>query len=196
MVRKKSDWYPGSIHHITCRGNRRSDLFKAEEDYIIFLAIVKEVMEKLPFELYSYCLMTNHIHLQIKTLDDSISQIMKRINQIYAQYFNKTYNYIGHLFQDRYHSEVIETDEQLLSTSRYIHLNPVRANMVKNPEEYPWSSYKIYVGEEKEKLIASERIFLYFKEENKHKLYRDFVESNIKIKVDLVQGGIVNGSSS
>jgi len=128
--------------------------------------------------------MTNHIHLQIKTLDDSISKIMKRINQIYAQYFNKTYNYIGHLFQDRYHSEVIETDEQLLSTSRYIHLNPVRANMVKNPEEYPWSSYKIYIGEEKEKLISSEKIFLYFKEENKHKLYRDFVESNIKTNVD------------
>lgn len=58
MVRKKCDWYPGSIHHITCRGNRRSDLFKAEEDYIIFLAIVKEVMEKLPFKLYSYCLTT------------------------------------------------------------------------------------------------------------------------------------------
>lgn len=70
------------------------------------------------------------------------------------------YNYIGHLFQDRYHSEVIETDGQLLTTSRYIHLNPVRANMVKNPQEYLWSSYKIYIGEEKEKLISSERITL------------------------------------
>lgn len=196
MVRKKCDWYPGSIHHITCRGNRRSDLFKVEEDYIIFLAIIKEVKDKLPFNLYSYCLMTNHVHLQVKTLDDSISQIMKKINQTYAQYFNKTYNYIGHLFQDRYHSEIIENDEQLLSTSRYIHLNPVRAKMVKSPEEYPWSSYKIYIGEEKEKLISSEIIFQNFREENKHKLYRSFVESAIKIESNGVKRGDVDGSSS
>ena len=189
MVRKKSDWYPGSIHHITCRGNRRSDMFKTDEDYIIFLAIVKEAMDKLPFELYSFCLMTNHVHLQIKTLDNSISQIMKKINQTYAQYFNKTYNYIGHLFQDRYHSEINETDEQLLSTSRYIHLNPVRANMVKSPEEYQWSSYKIYIGEEKEKLVSKEKIFQYFRGENKYKLYRNFVESAIKTKDDIVKEG-------
>jgi putative transposase len=196
MVRKKCDWYPGSMHHITCRGNRRSDLFKGEEDYLIFLAIVKEVMKILPFEVYSYCLMTNHVHLQIKTLDDNISQIMKKINQRYAQYFNKAYNYIGHLFQDRYHSEVIETDEQSMSTSRYIHLNPVRANMVENAEDYKWSSYKMYIGEEEEKLISSEKILLYFKAENKYRSYRYFVESAIKIKGDVLQGELINGRSS
>ena len=184
MVRKKCDWYPGSIQLITCRGNRRSDLFKAEEDYIVFLAIGKEVMEKLPFKLYSYCLMTNHVHLQIKTFDDNISQIMKRINQIYAQYFNKTYNYIGHLFQDRYHSEVIATDEQLLSTSRYIHLNPVRANMVEKPEDYQWSSYSMIIGFKSEKLIKAENILSYFIKDNCRELYREFVESKIKERED------------
>lgn len=80
MVRKKCEWYPGALYHITTRGNRRSDLFKSEEDYVIYLAILKEVKYKLEFELIGYCLMTNHVHLQIKTFDCSISIIMKRIN--------------------------------------------------------------------------------------------------------------------
>jgi succinate dehydrogenase hydrophobic anchor subunit len=77
----------------------------------------------------------------VKTTDISISKIMKRINQIYAQYFNKKYNYIGHLFQDRYHSEIIKDTAQMLTTTSYIHLNPVRASMVNRPEEYEYSSY-------------------------------------------------------
>jgi putative transposase len=184
MVRKKCEWYLGSIHHITTRGNRRSDIFKDEEDYIIYLAIVKEVKDKLPFELYCYCLMTNHVHLEIKTFDISTSIIMKRINQIYAQYFNKKYNYIGHVFQDRYHSEVIKDDSQILTTTRYIHLNPVKANMVERLEEYEYSSYRMYIGNKKEKLISSERVLSFFKEEGKRELYKAFVENGIKLKVN------------
>ena len=86
---------------------------------------------------------------------------MKRINQIYAQYFNKKYNYIGHLFQDRYHFEIIKDTSQLLTTTKYIDLNPVRANMVNRPEEYEYSSYSIFIGKKEEKLISSE-IFLKF----------------------------------
>jgi putative transposase len=182
MVRKKCEWYPGATYHITTRGNRRSDIFKDGEDYVIYLAILKEVKNKLEFELHCYCLMTNHVHLQIKTFDSSISTIMKRINQIYAQYFNKKYNYVGYVFQDRYHSEIIKDDSQMLTTSRYIHLNPVRANMVKKPEEYEHSSYSMYIGYEKEKLISSERVLSCFKEEYKRELYRGFVENSIKFK--------------
>ena len=97
--------------------------------------------------------MTNHVHLEIKTNDISISKIMKRINQIYAQYFNKKYNYIGHLFQDRYHSEIIEDTAQMLTTTSYIHLNPVRASMVNRPEEYEYSSYSMYIGKKEEKYL-------------------------------------------
>jgi len=182
MVRKKCEWYPGTMYHITTRGNRRSDLFKSEEDYVIYLAILKEVKYKTEFELLCYCLMTNHVHLQIKTFDCSISIIMKRINQIYAQYFNKKYNYIGHVFQDRYHSEIIKDDSQMLTTSRYIHLNAVRANMVKEPEEYDYSSYSMYIGCKKEKLISSQRVLACFKEEFRRELYRGFVEKNIESK--------------
>ena len=174
------------MHHITTRGNRRSDLFKDEEDYLMYLAILKEVKTKLPFELYCYCLMTNHVHLEIKTTDISISKIMKRINQIYAQYFNKKYNYIGHLFQDRYHSEIIKDTAQMLTTTSYIHLNPVRASMVNRPEEYEYSSYRMYIGKKEEKLISTERILSCFKDDNKRKLYLDFVESDIKLKADII----------
>jgi putative transposase len=91
--------------------------------------------------------MTNHVHLKIKTFDISTGAIMKRINQIYAQCFNKKYNYIGHVFQDRYHSDIFKDDSQMLTTTRYIHLNPVRANMVKIPEEYENSSYRMYIAD-------------------------------------------------
>lgn len=187
MVRKKKEWYTNSIHHITARGNRRSDIFKDEEDYKMYLTIVNECKIKFEFELCCYCLMTNHIHLEIETSDVSISKIMKRINQIYAQYFNKKYNYIGHLFQDRYHSELIEDDKQMLVTSRYIHLNPVRANMVKLPEDYEWSSYSMYIGKAEEKLISSDKILSYFKVTSKRELYKKFVESGIKIKLNEVE---------
>ncbi len=175
MARENREWYPGSIHHITARGNRKSDLFIDEKDYIIYLAIVRETKNKLPFELYSYCLMTNHVHLEIKTFDIGISDIMKRINQVYAQYFNKRYNYVGHLFQDRYGSKLIETDLQVLTTSRYIHLNPVRAKMVEKPEDYPWSSYSMFIGKKKEKLISPQKILSYYNDANNRELYKKFV---------------------
>ena len=99
---------------------------------------------------------------------------MGRVNAAYTRYFNKKYNYIGHLFQDRYFGELIKRDEQILETSRYIHLNPVRANMVERAEEYKWSSYPMYIGLQEEKIIFSEYILLYF---NNRDLYRKFVNN-------------------
>lgn len=109
---------------------------------------------------------------------------MKRINMLYSIYFNKKYNLIGHLFQDRYRSELIEDDKYILEASRYVHLNPLRANMVIKPEEYEWSSYSMIIGINKEKLIDSKKILSYFKVKNNRELYRKFVESAIKTKVD------------
>ena len=105
---------------------------------------------------------------------------MRRVNSRYATNFNTKYNYIGHLFQDRYKSQLIENDKYVLSASKYIHLNPVKANMVKNPEEYKWSSYCMYIGKIKEKIIESEKILSYFRNENCRELYKTYVESAIK----------------
>ena len=135
-------------------------------------------MDKYPYILYSYCLMTNHIHLQLETKDVEIWHIMRYINLLYTKYFNNKYNFVGHLFQGRYKSEIIENDTYNLETSRYIHLNPVKANMVNTPIEYKWSSYDIYMGQRKSEIVSEEKILSYFKN-NSRKLYKDYVESKL-----------------
>ncbi|BDR74641.1 transposase [Clostridium tetani] len=182
-MHKKREWFPNSEYHITSRGNRRNYIFRDEEDFQVYITIIENALEyfKGQFELICYCLMNNHVHLLLETKDRHIKFFMSRINSIYAKYFNKKYNYCGHLYEKRYFSELIKKDSQLLETSRYIHLNPVKADMVEKPEDYKWSSYKIYIGQEKEKLINSNKVLNYFKEENKKELYKKFTEGYIKI---------------
>jgi len=144
MPTPKLIWYEGAIYHITTRGNHRNDIFRDEEDFQVYLTVIEEGLiyySHLNYELITYCLMDNHVHLIIKTGKEPLTKIMRRINSIYTRYFNKKYNYIGHLFQAKYFAEVIEDDKQILETSRYVHLNPVKAKMVHIPEEYKWSDY-------------------------------------------------------
>lgn len=104
---------------------------------------------------------------------------MKKINMNYAIYFNKKYNYIGHLFQDRFFSELIENSSQILTTSRYIHLNPVMANMVKLPEDYMYSSYRAFIGLEECEFINKNKILCYFDKGYSSLRYQQFIESKI-----------------
>lgn len=176
-------WFPGAIYHATVRGNHKEEIFKEAQDYYVYMKFLKSVYEKHPFELYSYCLMSNHIHLQIATLDDEIWNIMKSVNWKYSIYFNRKYDQTGHLFQSRYFSEIIDTESYLLQTSKYIHLNPVKAGIVQKPIQYPWSSYGIYMGVVKNSMVTEENILKYFQHGKKdchkdvdRKRYRDFVE--------------------
>lgn len=178
VPKKKRVWYPGAVYHIMNRGNRRSDIFRDEEDYQVYLTFLDEAMKRYSFIIYSYCLMTNHVHLQIETKDIEIWKIMRFINLSYTKYFNNKYNLIGHLFQGRYKAEVIENDAYNLQTSRYIHLNPVKALIVQAPIEYKWSSYDIYMGKRKMELVKDEKILGYFKE-NRRELYKEYVESKL-----------------
>ena len=178
MAKEKRIWYPGAVYHITNRGNRRADIFKDGEDYQVYLTILQQTMDKYPYILYSYCLMTNHIHLQLETKDVEIWHIMRHINLLYTKYFNNKHNFVGHLFQGRYKSEIIENDSYNLETSRYIHLNPVKANMAKNPIDYPWSSYDIYMGQRESEIVNEDKILSYFKD-NSRELYKNYVESKL-----------------
>lgn len=175
MPRKPRIWYPGAAYHIMCRGNHRHDIFRDDEDRQVYITILRQSKEELPFLLHSYCLMTNHVHLHIETIDIEISKIMKRINMLYTIYFNNKYNFVGHLFQGRYRSELIETDSYNLEISKYIHLNPVRAKIVDYPLEYNWSSYKVYMGTDKDNLTTTSKILAYFKNSNQI-LYKNYVE--------------------
>ncbi|MGE5454962.1 MAG: transposase, partial [Methylocystaceae bacterium] len=136
MPRKPRIWFPGAIYHITCRGNHQSDIFRDDTDRFELLNILDETQHKFPYKLHGYCFMSNHVHLHIETIDVNIGQIMKKINMSYAMHFNYRYQFIGHLFQDRYRAELIDSDEYNLTASRYIHLNPVRANIVEKPIDY------------------------------------------------------------
>lgn len=195
MPRKSRIWCPGAVYHIMCRGNHRQEIFRDEEDRIFYLTALKDVQEKMPYLLHSYCLMTNHVHLQIETIDINISQVMKRINMLYAIYFNKKYNFIGHLFQDRYRSELIDATPYYLEISRYIHLNPVRGNIVALPESYEWSSYRTYIGERQDRLTTTEKILGCFSPPRiQH--YREFVEEALKFIKVKPKGDETDGNSN
>jgi REP element-mobilizing transposase RayT len=162
MVRKARTWFEGAKYHVTSRGIRRSSLFFEEEDYEKYLTLVEETKTSYPFVLHTYCLMTNHTHLQLETLETSLSIIMKNLNTKYAKYFNKKYDFSGHVFDKRYGAELLNSPEYELDVSKYIHLNPVEAGMAAAPEDYPWSSYRAYVHGEENPHIDKNPLLYYF----------------------------------
>lgn len=138
--------YPGAVYHVTARGNERKDIFKSEGDRRLFLNVLRQTINRFHWLCHGYVLMGNHYHLLIETPEPNLSRGMRQLNGVYTQDFNRTHQRVGHLFQGRYKAVVIEKDEYLLEVSRYIVLNPVKAGMVRNPEEWEWSSYRALAG--------------------------------------------------
>lgn len=186
MTSPKIKWHEEAIYHITTRGNHRNDIFRDEEDFQVYLTNIEDNMiyySYLNYKLLAYCLMDNHVHLIIKTGTEPLTRLMRRVNSIYTRWFNKKYSYIGHLFQSKYFSEIIDGDKDLLEISRYVHLNPVKAKMVDIPKDYKWSSYGMLIGIKEEKIIDSDEILRYFKYEDRYKLYKQFVEEKLNNKL-------------
>jgi putative transposase len=127
MPRAKRVWIPERFYHIVCRGNRRDPLFRNVTDFEAFLHILEQLHEKHRFEIASYCLMTNHYHLQIRSSETPLSKLMALINKRYANYYNTKYKLTGHVYEKRYYDKLIEGKEGMLEVSRYIHLNRVAA---------------------------------------------------------------------
>lgn len=152
------------IYHIMLRGIDKRLLFMDDSDKQKFIKGMEKAKELACFKLYGYCLMDNHIHLLIEESED-IGTIIKRITVGYVQWHNNKYERIGHLFSNRYLSEPVESEKYLLSVLRYIHQNPVKAMLVKQVEDYTWSSYKHYLKayDNTEILIDSDLILDYFK---------------------------------
>ncbi len=162
MARKHRIWFPNAMYHITNRGVRKMTIFYDDEDYLKYLQFLKETRERFPFLLHSYCLMTNHVHLQIQTIEDHISIIMKHLNTNYAKYFNKKHDLVGYIFQGRYGAELIDSLQYERDVSKYIHLNPVEAHMVKKAEDYRWSSYRAYIFQENNPHVYTNKILSHF----------------------------------
>ncbi len=157
------------------------ELFLDEEDKNRFLETLLRFKESNNYELYAYCLMRNHVHLLIKEVEDTIQRLMKRIGVSYVYYFNQKYNRVGHLFQDRYKSEVIDSEQYFLGCSRYIHNNPVAAGLVRFPEEYHWSSYSYYLAaSDNRNLLNIDFLLDHFANDRAKAILelREFTESN------------------
>ena len=146
MPRQARKHAESGIYHVMFRGIDRQLIFEEKQDYLFLLEIIQECKDICNFELYAYCLMGNHVHLLIKTLDDSLETIMKRLAGRYVYWYNVKYKRIGHLLQDRFKSEPVEDDSYFLTVLRYIHQNPVKAKLCSKPEDYPFSSYCAYLG--------------------------------------------------
>lgn len=149
------------IYHIMLRGIDKRNIFIDEGEYLIFLKHLRKAQDKIEFIIYAYCLMTNHVHLLLKT-EKPIGDIVKRIAVGYAQYHNIKNGRTGHLFQNRFRSEVVETDRYFLTVLRYIHQNPLKAGIVQDIKQYKWSSYHEYLSKGKS-IVETGFAFAYFK---------------------------------
>ena len=136
----------GAFYHITARGNERRSIFLIERDFTRFLDRLERIYERYGVLIHSYVLMSNHYHLLLETPRGSLTAALHDLNTAYTNYFNRRHDRVGHLFQGRYRSILVDKDNYLLELSRYIHLNPVRAGMVRRPEAYRWSSYSSYLS--------------------------------------------------
>jgi len=130
----------GGLYHVTARGNERRALFRSDVDRREYLALLARCREKLHFQLLAYCLMTNHVHLAIRTGSEPLSRIMAPLHSIYAERFNRRHDRVGHLFQGRYKASLVRDDRYLFALLRYVHRNPVSARIVSRAADYPWSS--------------------------------------------------------
>ncbi|HKQ22951.1 MAG TPA: transposase [Burkholderiales bacterium] len=155
MPRKPRLQAAGLPVHIIQRGNNRQACFFAEDDYRFFLDHLAKLSKRFRCSLHAYVLMTNHFHLLLTSdLDTGPSLLMKFLGQRYVQYVNRVYKRSGSLWEGRFRSSLVQTERYVLGCYRYIEMNPVRANMVKHPGEYPWSSYAVNaIGKKVEWLI-------------------------------------------
>ena len=139
--------YAGALYHVTSRGNRQEAIYEDDIDRQTFLSVLRQVCSTHNWICHAYCLMTNHYHLLIETPDSNLSKGMRQLNGVYTQAFNRLHNRVGHVYQGRYKAILVEKEPYLLELSRYIVLNPVRANMVRAAKDWPWSSYRATVGQ-------------------------------------------------
>jgi putative transposase len=145
MARRPRIHYPGGLYHVIARGNRGLKVFRRDQDCRLYLKFLEEYKERYVFLLYAYVLMPTHLHLLIEVGQVPLSKVMQSLQFRYTRNYNLRYQSWGHLFQGRYKAILCEKDSYLLELSAYIHLNPVRAKLVKDPGEYPWSSYREYL---------------------------------------------------
>lgn len=176
MARKPRIHFSGAHYHVMLRGNGGDKIFFDPSDQELFLKLLSENITRFNFRIHAFCLMTNHVHLALQVNETSISKIIQNISFRYTSIINKKTQRIGHLFQGRFKAILIDADNYLLRLIQYIHLNPVRANIVESPEHYLWSSHRAYLNLSKIEWLTTNDVLNYFSPEStkareKYKLF-------------------------
>ncbi len=182
MARSPRLTIPAYSHHLIQRGNNRQPIFFAEKDYLYYLDCMQKAKNKCHCRLYSYVLMTNHVHLLIEpSHPGDLGRFMQSVGRRYVRYINETYGRSGTLWEGRYKSAVVSQDEYLIVCSRYIEFNAVRAGMVEHPGDYRWSSYGFHAFGNRNSLIDPDPWYqcLGDTEEERQKNYRKWMESDV-----------------
>jgi REP element-mobilizing transposase RayT len=138
--------FPGAVYHVTARGNRREAIFIDDADRASLLDLLAQGLERFDASALAYCLMGNHYHVVLQTRQANLSRLMRHVNGVYTQRFNRRYDKVGHVFQGRFKAIVVDTDAYLLTLCRYVELNPVRAGLAQRPQDWAWSSCRAHVG--------------------------------------------------
>ena len=138
----------GGLYHVTSRGDGRENIYLTDADRQAWLDVMAQVCLRFNWVCHAWCQMSNHYHMVIETPEANLSQGMRQLNGVYTQYFNRSHQRVGHVFQGRYKAIIVERDSYLLELARYVVLNPLRANMVEGLELWPWSSYAASCGQE------------------------------------------------
>jgi REP element-mobilizing transposase RayT len=138
--------FRGALYHVTSRGDGQEEIFRDDEDREKCLEVLAHTVQRFNWRVHAYCLMGNHYHLLTETPDGNLSPGMRHFNGVYTQRFNRRHGRVGHVFQGRYKGILVQKDSYLLELARYIVLNPIRAQMVRRVQDWPWSSYRATAG--------------------------------------------------
>ena len=138
--------FEGALYHVTSRGDRREPIFEDDADRSTWLEVFAQGLERFDATAFAYCLMGNHYHFVVQTHQPNLSRLMRQTNGVYTQYYNRRHAKVGHLFQGRFKAVIVDEEAYFLEVCRYVDLNPVRARMVKRPQDWPWSSYGAHTG--------------------------------------------------
>ncbi len=147
MARPLRIEFPGAIYHVTSRGDRREPIFIDDHDRINFIALLALALERADASVLAYCLMGNHYHLVLQTRRANLSMLMRHVNGVYTQRFNHRHGKTGHVFQGRFKAILVDREAYLLEVCRYVELNPRRAQLVSDPQAWPWSSLRAHLGQ-------------------------------------------------
>ncbi len=209
MARALRIEYPNAYYHVTCRGNEKAPIFLNDRDRNKILELLEESCENFQVEVHCYVLMSNHFHLLVKTPLANLSRFMQQFNTAYTVNFNKMHQRVGHLFQGRYKSIVVDADSYLKELSRYIHLNPIRIKKLKSStidekihllNTYPWSSYLDYIGSRKRHSFLNPGFLLSLFGRTNREAYRNYsafvlkgISGQIRNPFEEIKAGTVLG---